>query len=186
MLCALLALSSSAMGGWKKVDFDSEFVQNAMTYLRPRYMRLLPEYRNRNTLLAFQDAEIQVVNGYNIRINTKLGLTPYSFNLHFAPGQQNAQLLGITPGVSNEQQPIGGWRTQSNDFEPELISSIFGLYASNNGINAKLDKVVFIRTQVVGGLNAHVVFQDTDGNLHSVICYRNPQGEMSIQFESQL
>ena len=182
MFFALAVTSLSITGGWKEVKRDSNFVQNVEPYLKRNYLNLLPEYQKRNTLLVVESAQIQIVNGYNIRINAKLGFDAVEFTLHVAPSKSiQLNTFHVTPSNDAEKTQLGGWKIQDADYEPKFVNQIVNEYKSNKNLNAELTKVLFVRTQIVSGINIHVVYQDANGVTHSVVAYRPPTGKIQIQ-----
>lgn len=182
MFFALAAQSASLLGGWKEVKTDSEFVETVRPYINENYLKMLPEYKKRNTLLAIESAEIQVVNGYNIHIVAKLGFDAVDFTLHVSPKKEiKISNFGLAPSNDEELTMMGGWRIRNGDFEEQFLKESIDAYRKTNGLKAEISKVFLVRTQVVAGLNIHIVYQDTEGITHSVMIYRTLSGLYEIQ-----
>lgn len=182
MLAVLMMSASSIPGGWKEVDQDSEFVQNVLPYVHRNYMKILPEYRKRNTLCVFKKAMVQIVNGYNIQLLSALGKDEIKIDLHVSP-QQKITLRNFAHLPANDiTEQVGGWKIQDPSYSPELVGLCINQYNAAKGINAVADKIILVRTQVVAGIKVHVVFLDHEGNTHSTIVYRKPSGEMSMEY----
>ena len=180
MLILLSTFAFSMVGGWQPVDFDSEFVQNVMPYLQERYLKILPEFRNRDTLFSFQKASIQIVNVYIISITCGLGLTSYDFTIYVTPNQKKS-LMFINMPQNALPQP-GGWAFQSPEFEPENVNMAFNLLQTSKGLTSKMEKILMVRTQIVSGSNLHIVFIDSNQVIHSLIIYTSLNGQKSITF----
>ena len=181
MFFALAITSLSITGGWKEVKRDSNFVQRVEPYLKENYLKLLPEYQKRNTLLVIESAEIQIVNGYNIHLVAKLGFDAIEFTLHVSPSQAiQLNSFHVTPSNDAEKTQLGSWHIQQTDYEPKFINQIVAEYKNNKNLSAEMTKVLFIRTQIVSGINVHVVYQDSNGTTHSVVAYRSAAGKLEI------
>ena len=182
MFFALAAQSASMLGGWKEVKADSEFVEAVRPYISENYLKMLPEYKTRNTLLAIESAEIQVVNGYNIHIIAKLGYDAVDFTLHVSPKREiKLNDFGVAPSNDAEKTQMGGWRIRNADFDQKFLNEAIDSYKNTNGIKAEMAKVFLVRTQVVAGLNIHIVYQDTEGMTHSIMMYRTLTGLYELQ-----
>ena len=182
MFFALVFTAASVLGGWKEVKPSSKFVQRVQPYLKENYLKLLPEYKQRNTLLVIESAEIQIVNGYNIHIVAKLGFDSVDFTLHVAPSQAiSLNSFSVAPSNDPQSTGMGGWRVQEPDYEPQFVNQLISNYRNTNGLTAEPTKVLFVRTKVVSGIIVHVVYRDANGKIHSVQTYRPPSGKLEIQ-----
>lgn len=184
MFAVLMMAGTSLLGGWKEVDFDSEFVQTVLPYVHKNYLKILPEYKRRNTLCAFKSAQVQIVNGYNIKIVNALGFDEIGLELHVSP-QKEITVRNFEHRISSNKEQIplaGGWKTQKLDYAPELVQQCIAQYNSVKGINALPEKILLIRTQVVAGIKVHVVFIDQAGKTHSTIVIRNPSGKLAMEY----
>jgi hypothetical protein len=181
MFFALATNTLSVLGGWKEVKPDSEFVEAVRPYINENYLKMLPEYKEKNTLLAIESAKIQIVNGFNIQIKAKLGFDEVDFSLYVSP-QKSIKLtnFGITPANIEERPVMGGWSIRTSDFDHEIINEAVAAYKKQNGLTAEMTKIFLVRTQIVAGLNIHIVYQDADGTTHSINMYRNLSGEYKL------
>lgn len=180
MIFALTLLCASIPGGWQAVGYDSEYVRKVIPYVNKNYMKILPEYTRTNTLLAFVSAEVQVVNGYNIHLTHKLGHDTVEFSLHVSITNE-ISLLGFKFLPKNaDEHLLGGWTIQNPDYDEREVYDVIKYYIVTKGVNTVKDTVLFVRTQVVAGLNIHVVYKDNLGKIHSIVAFRDLQGNISI------
>ena len=171
---------TSMMGGWRDVPHGSEFVENALPYVSERYQIIFPEYRDRDTLLAFQSAAIQIVNGYNIRLSFKLGFLVYDFMLYVKPSKK-ISLTSIQMPQNILPEP-GGWAFLSPESEPELVDSAIKSLKTEGKLNSEVKRIIMVRKQIIAGQNIHVLFEDSNGVLHSAITTTDLNGISSVSF----
>jgi hypothetical protein len=181
MFFALVVFSVSIVGGWIQVRPDSEYVQTVVPFLNDNFVKLLPEYKMRRTVLVVQSAKIQIVSGYNIHLVTNAGYDIIEFKMYVTP-RQDIKLVDFSVTPSDYQmQLVGGWQICDADKDQEIVVDAVATYMKTKNIKTEMQYVLFLRTQVVAGLNIHVVYQDNEGITHSIVVYRTLSGQYMLK-----
>lgn len=177
MFAAIFALN--IIGGYNKVDMDEDIIVSARGFMRENLGLFFPEFARTNILFHVVDAEMQVVAGYNIIITFRLGNEEYKVKLYYPPGKMTPIVNNI---VSTSESSLGGgWRFHDpQEFSSEHANSVLNTLKHEQNLDVSIKHLVMARTQIVSGMNTHIVFYDDNGVLHSVTTYRRPNGLSSI------
>jgi hypothetical protein len=175
---ALLGLLSAVPGSYETIEVTDPHVTAVRAFLDSTVPKLFPNVKGDITI---QLAELQIVAGYNLKLHVTAprGLS-FSLVLHVDPSQV-IKLVAIQP-LDNSRM-IGGYKwVDVHDFSSDDFGALLESLREQNGFTGIAKSILAVRTQVVSGLNTHVIFTDVEGVVHSMVVYRNVRQERKVTF----
>jgi hypothetical protein len=175
---ALLTLISAIPGGYKFVELTDPHVTAVHEFLNTNVPKLFPNVEGE---VIIQYAEIQIVAGYKLRLHIagSHGLA-FTIVLYVDPSQ-NIKVTAVRP--RDTSHVIGGYKwVDPKTLEAKDLGSVMMLLREEKGFTGEASTVLAMRTQVVSGLNTHVIFVDGEGIVHAAVVYHNPRQEGQVTF----
>jgi hypothetical protein len=174
LLVLAVSLVSCTFGGYARVRLTDAHVSYVTPYVNRAIPLLFPESTSAPII---QRAEIQVVAGYNLRLEILVARSLLASVVLYVNPQQVITVASIAP--VNSTLFVGGWRWR--DVDQDLVNGVIADIRPS-GFTGTVSKVLALRTQVVAGLNIHLIFTDQEGGLHSALVYQNPQQVREVTF----
>lgn len=176
MFIALLLKISSSTGEYAMIAVDDDRVINAKERFEHFMWTIFPEFNRTNVQCRVKEAELQIVNGYNLRLSMDVGVYSIISEFSCISNSTNAKLTSITSKDSGDFG-VGGFRILPvSEYNQEEISSI--VRTLNESIH--LQSIVMVRKQTLVGWKTHLVFWDEEDQLHSVASISTKFGHQKI------
>jgi hypothetical protein len=177
LLILAASFASCTLGGYTRIQLTDEHLTPVVSYLNRVIPLMFPEAEGPPTI---QRAEIQIVAGYNLRLRITIARHLVVTVVVWVNPRQIVKLTSIQP--DDEPQLAGGWRWHDlNNLDQAAVDSVVAEIRPR-GFTGTVSKVLALRTQVVAGLNTHLIFLDQDGGLHAAVVYQNPQQVKEVTF----
>jgi hypothetical protein len=177
LLILAVSLVSCTVGSYTRIKLTDEHLTSVLPYLDRVIPLMFPEAQGPPTI---QRAEMQIVAGYNLRLHITIGRRTAAVVVIYVNPRQVAKLTSIQPDPDTVLP--GGWHWHDvTNLDQDAVDGVvreIGPY----GFTGTLSKVLAFRTQVVAGLNTHIIFTDQDGNLHAALVYQNPRQQKEVVF----
>jgi hypothetical protein len=182
MLALFLTLSLSAdpIPGYKTISVNDAAVTPARTYLNRVLPVLFPDGKATPTI---ETAELQVVNGYNLRLGVAIGRTiAFTTVLAIRSEADSPKLVSIVGKPAPDALASWQWHDVS-EVTATKLKEIATVLHDKGGFTGEIAEVIAIRTQVVSGENWHVIFHDKAGTLWAAVLYFAPgKGERKVSY----
>jgi hypothetical protein len=186
MLVLLFGASLSAEdGGYKPIAVDDPLVAPAQAYLNRVVPNLFPDGKGPGSI---DSAEIQIVHGYNLRLNVSVPRTiAFTTVLSFSSKTDPPKLVSIV-GKQVAVVPSGWQWHDLSEVTTEKLNAIMTTLRDKGGFTGEVAELIAVRSQVVAGENLHVIFHDNAAVVWAAILYfppGNSEGKVSYLHKAE-
>ncbi|KAK8893153.1 hypothetical protein M9Y10_021568 [Tritrichomonas musculus] len=178
----LLSLSISQIpNGFSSIPIDDTHVTKyAVPFLNLYLDSLFPEINLKKEVISITEAAIQMTTGFNLYLEINVTQTlSFSITL-WVSSRSKVQLKDIQTRLPNNNVLDAFTWLDPAHFTLEQQTELINLLKQYRNINLKIRNVIVYRTKVYAGTRQHVVFEDTNGIIHSVMTSYCPSTQSTI------
>lgn len=159
---------------------DARVEKYAMPFLNQYLESLFPEINLNRDIINITEAGIQMNTGFNLYLEINLTQSLCFSTIFWVSSRNKVQLKEIQSLVPNSNA-LGSfdWLDPAH-FTLEQQTELIELIKKYRNINLKVRNVIAYRTRNYAGTRQHVIFEDTNGIIHSVMTSFCPSTQSSI------
>jgi hypothetical protein len=169
-LLVVAAFCDEPAGSYRVIAVTSDQVVGQLPFLTRVTPLLFPDAKGEPVVDA---AEIQVVSGYNLRLQLSIPRGISTTIVLWVRGTVT-KITRVGPGRNTEVIPNGYQWALASATTAAGLSEISIALRDQKGFTGTIAEILATRTQVVSGQNLHIIFRDETDTLYSAVIYTPP------------
>lgn len=167
--------------GFISISVTDLRVKNYATPFLNQYLEsLFPEINLNKDIINITEAGIQMNTGFNLYLEINLSQTLCFSTILWVSSRNKVQLKEIQSLIPNSNTLESFDWLDPAHFTLEQQTELISLIKEYRNINLKVRNVIAYRTRNYAGTRQHVIFEDTNGIIHSVMTSYCPSTQSTI------
>lgn len=175
-----LAVSKLPNGFISVPSTDSRVKDYAIPFLNRNLESLFPEINLNRDKISIIEAGYQMTTGFNLYLEINLTQTLCFSTTFWVSSRNKVQLKDIQTLIPNSNTLESFDWLDPAHFTLEQQTDLINLIKKYRNINLKVRNVIVYRTRFYAGTRQHVIFEDTNGIIHSIMTSYCPSTQSTI------